>query len=91
MKVFAISDLHLSFASPKPMDKFGEEWKNHYEKVEKCWREVVIDSDIVLIPGDLSWALRYEDAVPDLKFVANLPGEKVVIKGNHDYWWLRIK
>lgn len=91
MKVFAISDLHLSFANPKPMDKFGEEWKNHYEKVEKCWREVVTDSDIVLIPGDLSWALRYKDAVPDLKFVANLPGEKVVIKGNHDYWWLRIK
>lgn len=89
MAVFAISDLHLSFANPKPMDIFGDVWLNHAEKIESGWRSVVSDSDIVLMPGDLSWAIRLEDAVPDLQFVASLPGGKVLVRGNHDFWWSR--
>lgn len=89
MAVFAISDLHLSFTNPKPMDIFGDTWENHAEKIEAGWRSIVTDSDIVLMPGDLSWAIRLEDALPDIQFVASLPGRKVLVRGNHDYWWRR--
>ncbi|MHB1456583.1 MAG: metallophosphoesterase [Armatimonadota bacterium] len=89
MSVFAISDLHLSFAHPKPMDIFGDTWLNHAERIETGWRSVVVDSDIVLMPGDLSWAIRLDDVAPDLQFVASLPGRKVLVRGNHDFWWSR--
>ncbi len=89
MAVFAISDLHLSLHTPKPMDIFGPVWENHAEKLEQNWRSAVTEDDVVLMPGDTSWAIRLSDAVPDLDFVAGLPGRKALIRGNHDYWWQR--
>lgn len=88
MSIWAIADLHLSFGVPnKEMDKFGEQWKNHANKIAENWRKLVADQDLVLIPGDISWALHLEDALPDLKWMSDLPGTKVMIRGNHDYWW----
>lgn len=90
MKVFAISDLHLSINNPKPMDIFGPVWDNYLNDIEKDWNEKVTDDDIVLISGDISWAMRFEDAKPDLDYICKLKGYKVIIKGNHDYWWNSI-
>lgn len=87
MSIFAIADLHLSFAAEKPMDIFGGEWIEHTEKLSKNWLELVAPEDTVLIPGDTSWALRYEEAQTDLEWLSKLPGKKVFIKGNHDLWW----
>lgn len=89
MAIFGISDLHLSFSNPKPMDIFGPAWEDHAEKIRRNWTDVVSQSDTVLLPGDLSWAMRLTEAMPDLNFVADLPGNKVLIRGNHDYWWHR--
>ena len=86
MKVFAISDLHLSQHTPKAMDIFGEHWKNHFEKIAENWRERVSEEDYVLIAGDLSWAMHLEEAKPDLEAICALPGHKILIKGNHDFW-----
>ncbi len=87
MRIFAISDLHLSFETDKPMDIFGEAWKDHPARIRQYWHENVRDDDVVLIPGDISWALRLEEAKKDIAFIDGLPGRKVIIKGNHDYWW----
>lgn len=89
MAVYAISDLHLSFASPKPMDIFGPVWTDHADKVRRNWDRLVKPDDVVLLPGDLSWAMRFPDALPDLSFIADRPGTKVLTRGNHDYWWQR--
>jgi predicted phosphohydrolase len=86
-RVFALADLHLSLASPKPMDVFGAQWESHAERIAAAWRETVRPEDIVLVAGDISWAMKLEDAQADLDWIAALPGEKVFIKGNHDYWW----
>lgn len=87
MRIFAISDLHLSFASPKPMDVFGEEWVDHPQRLAASWKEVIQPEDTVLIAGDFSWAMRLEDAMPDFAWLSELPGKKILIRGNHDYWW----
>lgn len=87
MGIYAISDLHLSFSSEKPMDIYGGEWINHTEKVKNSWERMISEEDTVIIPGDTSWALRFEDALVDLKWLSELPGNKVLIKGNHDLWW----
>jgi predicted phosphohydrolase len=88
MAVWAIADLHLSFGVPnKQMDVFGPQWKNYTNKIEQHWRSLVASDDLVLIPGDISWAMQVEEARPDLEWIGNLPGTKVLIKGNHDYWW----
>lgn len=87
MKIFALSDTHLSFASDKPMDIFGTAWKNHANKIKESWMEIVSDKDLVIVPGDISWALKFEDAVPDLTWISKLPGKKILLKGNHDLWW----
>lgn len=87
MKVFAIGDLHLSTSGEKPMDVFGPEWEGHDEKIAANWRRHVGEDDIVLLPGDLSWAMRLEDARRDLEFIGKLPGTKYFIRGNHDYWY----
>ena len=87
MNIYAISDLHLSTLSPKPMDVFGGNWEGHFEKIKKDWLTVVKEDDVVLICGDISWAMKLEDALPDLQALAPLPGKKVFIRGNHDYWW----
>ena len=90
MKIFAISDLHLSINNPKPMDIFGGSWDNYWEKIKTDWNNVVSAKDLVLISGDISWALKLEDAIPDLQEIATLPGTKIIIRGNHDYWWSSI-
>ncbi len=87
MRVFAISDLHLGADVDKPMDVFGPDWEGHSEKITASWRESVTEDDLVLLPGDLSWAMRTEEAVADLDLIAALPGHKVFIRGNHDYWF----
>lgn len=87
MKIFTLGDLHLSQVVDKPMDIFGDNWQNHDEKIKESWEKAVTDDDYVIIPGDISWAMTAEEAVPDLKFVDNLPGKKILMKGNHDYWW----
>ena len=90
MHIYAIADLHLSLTSEKPMDVFGETWRGHAEKLERNWRERVQDDDLVLIPGDISWAMQLSAALPDLSFIGDLPGKKILLKGNHDYWWSAI-
>jgi predicted phosphohydrolase len=89
MAVFAISDLHLSFAHPKPMDIFGPEWQGHEEKIARNWDGLVSPADVVVVAGDTSWAMRLPEAMPDLDYVAARPGRKLLIRGNHDYWWGR--
>lgn len=90
MKVFAISDLHLSTTTNKPMDIFGDNWENHFEKISQDWKEKVSEDDLVLIAGDISWSMTMEEAKGDLDLIAKLPGKKVMIKGNHEYWWHSI-
>ncbi len=87
MRVLAIGDPHLSHSQPKPMDIFGPGWQGHPERFFEGWRETVLEDDLVLVPGDISWALKLEDALPDLQALAALPGTKVLLRGNHDYWW----
>lgn len=90
MKVYAISDLHLSINNPKPMDIFGEVWNNYLEQIEASWNETVTDDDIVLIAGDISWAMDLDGVVPDLEYLGGFKGKKVLLRGNHDYWWHSI-
>lgn len=92
MKIFAIGDLHLSFDEriEKPMDVFGPRWVNHHQRIRKNWEEMVTDEDVVLIPGDVSWGLRQEEALADFQWIHQLPGQKVITKGNHDLWWTSI-
>ena len=90
MKVYAISDLHLSFSGEKPMDVFGDKWQGYLDKIKYDWQSKVTDEDVVLIAGDISWAMKLEDAVNDLTFFNDLKGKKIVIRGNHDYWWQGI-
>ena len=87
MKLFAIGDLHLSHSSNKPMSIFGPNWDNHAERIAAAWRERVSDEDAVLIPGDISWAMQLDEARLDIEYIAALPGKKVIMRGNHDYWW----
>lgn len=90
MAVYAIADLHLSFNNSKPMDIFGENWKNHYKKIEENWKEKVKEEDVVLIPGDFSWETYLEDTYKDFEYLDKLPGKKILLKGNHDYWWTTV-
>ncbi|GHF28826.1 hypothetical protein HNQ07_000941 [Deinococcus metalli] len=87
MRVYAIADLHLATVTPKPMTVFGPQWAGHPDVIYERWRETVRDDDVVLLPGDLSWAMRLPEAIQDLATVAALPGTKVLLRGNHDYWW----
>jgi predicted phosphohydrolase len=88
MAVWAIADLHLSFGVPnKHMSVFGQQWEGYTDKIEEGWRASISSDDLVLIPGDISWAKFLEEARPDLEWIDRLPGTKAMIKGNHDYWW----
>lgn len=88
MKLFALSDPHLSFGTPgKTMDRFGEEWVSHPEKIRANWERLVGPGDVVAVTGDLSWARKFENAIPDLQWLGTLPGRKVILRGNHDVWW----
>lgn len=87
MAIFAIADLHLSFNENKPMNIFGEKWQNHEEKIQKDWIEKVTEQDTVLLPGDFSWSMYLKDTKADFEYLNQLPGRKILLKGNHDYWW----
>jgi uncharacterized protein len=89
MSIYAISDLHLSLGGAKPMDVFGPAWKGHERTIARNWDAEVSDSDVVLVAGDTSWAMRGEDAAPDLQYLGERPGRKILVRGNHDYWWKR--
>lgn len=92
MSIWAIADLHLSFGTPgKEMDIFGDHWKGWTDKIAAHWRGLVKPDDLVLIAGDISWAMRLADAKADLDWIGELPGTKVMIRGNHDYWWNSLK
>ena len=90
MRVFAIGDLHLPGGDDKPMAVFGSQWEGHFDRVRAAWREEIREDDLVLIPGDISWAMQIERAMPDLIAVGELPGRKVILRGNHDYWWCGV-
>ena len=90
MSIFVIADLHLSFGVEKPMDVFAG-WQDHWRRIEKNWRKLVKETDTVVIPGDISWGLTLEEALPDFQFIHKLPGQKIISKGNHDYWWQTAK
>ena len=90
MSIYAIADLHLSLNADKPMDIFGENWVNHAEKIKKDWIKKVKDEDTVLIPGDFSWETYLEGTYKDFEFLNRLPGRKILLKGNHDYWWTTL-
>lgn len=87
MSLWIISDLHLSFSQSKPMEIFGENWLKHYEKIKASWLSLVKEEDTVILPGDTSWALQFNAALEDLQWIESLPGRKLILRGNHDYWW----
>lgn len=88
MSIYAISDLHLSFNADKPMDIFG--WKDYEEKIKEDWLSKVKEEDMVILGGDFSWSMQLEDTYKDFEFIHNLPGKKLLLKGNHDYWWTTV-
>lgn len=90
MALFTIADLHLSLGADKPMDVF-KGWENYVERLEKNWRAVVGEQDTVVVAGDISWAMKLEDTKRDFAFLQSLPGRKLLMKGNHDYWWTTKK
>lgn len=92
MKIYAIGDLHLSGKPPsKPMEIFGEHWTDHAAKVAANWHQLIRSDDTVIICGDTSWAMDLQDALTDLNWIAALPGRKIILRGNHDYWWASLK
>lgn len=91
MSIYAIADLHLSFASPKPMNIFGDNWTNHELKIKESWMSTVKAEDLVLLPGDFSWAMALDETFEDFKYLNSMPGKKIMLKGNHDYWWNSLK
>lgn len=90
-RVWAIADTHLSFAKPKDMARFGERWRDHIERLHITWRATIQPEDTVLIPGDISWAQSQNKVIPDLRWLAALPGKKILLRGNHDHWWKKIE
>lgn len=90
MKIFTVSDLHLPGTLDKTMDMFGAKWEGHFDKIKEDWLNKVTDEDIVLIAGDISWAMHLNQAKPDLEAIGKLPGKKILIRGNHDFWWSSV-
>lgn len=87
MAIYAIADLHLSFSTNKPMNIFGDNWEGHENKIKEDWLSKVKEEDTVILPGDFSWAMNFEEVKADFEYLNNLPGRKIMLKGNHDYWW----
>lgn len=90
MSIYIIADLHLSFCHSKPMDIFGVNWEEHDKKIKNDWTSKVKQDDLVVIPGDFSWEMNLEDTYEDFKYLDRLPGMKILLKGNHDYWWTTL-
>ena len=87
MSLYAMGDLHLSFSNNKPMDIFGRRWKNHVAKIEKNWKKKITSKDTIVLTGDHSWGRNLDEAQEDLNFIINLPGRKILLRGNHDMFW----
>ncbi|MEN3334836.1 MAG: uncharacterized protein V7641_4201 [Blastocatellia bacterium] len=87
MRIFAIGDMHLAGGTDKTMDRFGDHWRDHDRKIFDSWERLAQDDDLLLIVGDTSWAMRLGDALPDLNRIGGMRGRKLLLKGNHDYWW----
>lgn len=87
MAIYGISDLHLSFGTNKPMDIFGNKWKNYEDKIKENWNNTANDDDVILIPGDISWAMTFKEAIKDFEYINNMKGKKIFLKGNHDYYF----
>ncbi len=90
MAIYTIGDLHLSFNENKPMSIFGENWEGYEEKVKENWTNLVKEEDLVVLPGDFSWSMYLKDTYNDFEYLNNLPGKKLLLKGNHDYWWSTV-
>ena len=90
MAIYTIADLHLSFGTNKPMDIFGQNWLNYEEKIKQDWLSKVKEEDTVILPGDFSWAMYLEETEKDFNYINTLPGKKILLKGNHDYWWTTV-
>ena len=90
MSIYIIGDLHLSFSQDKPMSIFGPNWEEHTEKIKKDWKLKVNNEDTVILAGDFSWATYIEDTYEDFSYINSLPGKKIILKGNHDYWWTTL-
>ena len=90
MAIYTIADLHLSFSTNKPMDIFGANWQNYEQKIKEDWLLKVKPEDLVILPGDFSWAMYLEETQKDFEYINNLPGKKILLKGNHDYWWTTV-
>ena len=90
MNVYSISDLHLDINNTKPMDIFGPVWHNYLDKIVDSWNSLVQDDDVVILAGDYSWSMKLDEVVPDFDFLKNLKGTKILIRGNHDYWWSSV-
>lgn len=91
MSLFVMADLHLCKGNPEKTMSIFNGWQNYQELIEKNWKELISDSDTIVLPGDISWGMSLKEATPDFKFIEQLPGQKIVIKGNHDYWWTTKK
>lgn len=91
MSIYAIGDLHLSFNENKPMNIFGNNWENHEEKIKTNWLKKIKEDDLIILPGDFSWAMHLEETKSDFEYLDSLPGKKILTKGNHDYWWTTLK
>jgi len=91
MSVFVIGDTHLSLSCDKSMDVFGVQWEDYVNRLEKNWNGCVCTDDSVIIAGDVSWGMNFDESLEDFKFINNLNGKKYIIKGNHDYWWTTVK
>ena len=90
MAIYTIGDLHLSFNEDKPMSVFGENWEGYEEKVKESWISLVPEKDLVILPGDFSWSMYLKDTYKDFEYLNALPGKKILLKGNHDYWWSTV-
>ena len=90
MSIYIIGDLHLAFGENKPMDVFGDNWTNHSEKIKQDWLSKVKKEDTVILAGDFSWAMKLQDTIQDFEYLNQLPGKKILLKGNHDYWWTTV-
>lgn len=91
MALYALSDLHLDLSGSKPMEVFGDKWYKHDENIKSNWMSKVTYDDTVLIAGDISWAIDIDKGINELEWIHNLSGRKIIVKGNHDYWWKSIK
>ncbi|SMC28592.1 hypothetical protein SAMN02745134_03569 [Clostridium acidisoli DSM 12555] len=90
MSLYAIADFHLALSGDKPMDIFGDNWINHHEKIKNNWINIITKEDTVLVAGDISWSMHMDEGMKDLEWIHKLPGTKIFVKGNHDYFWTSI-